>query len=265
MAVRRLSAKLQSGQPSSSVHRGNLNDATEFSVSPLIREQQSVINPALAFATIEDDSLQVSPTVREIDRPQWISVLSTLQFLCPESVHDLERCKTFGTLPVRPVAVSTLTAESVTHFLAMLFGEVDILIPMVSYATAVTDNNGIPLPERLWPGVRPCQQLPVIVQSITVTSCSPYEARILQIKEKYTVLDPTSTMNLGIGLLDGSMIWKPQAPNIVECDDTGSSDVRSGLIPRARKRVDLPYDTTSSDKKRKTRPILGWIKPKVNT
>jgi hypothetical protein len=196
-----------------------------------------ILNP-VREASEADDAMNDEPvgmytptsTVEEVERPTFLALVRFLQLLNPELSLALTPALDVGIAPVRPVVLSPDAADVINWFINTVWGANHIVIPIITPVTTTTDQYGIPTPCRSWSQSQPCSGLSVYVQPFEVSSASPYENRVLNIKGAYKRSTPEEAIRMGIELSQGQ-ITKPLmlTPRVVEASGGKRNRVTGSL------------------------------------
>jgi len=178
----------------------------------------------------EQCTLEVVEDCHEVERATWVALVHLAILLNPEVAQMFDPALQIGTTPVRAILIAQEAADILDWFITSMWGEGTIIIPIVTPAYTISDHYGIPIPRRTYSAVQPCSQLRVMVQPLEVTTCSPYESRVLNLKAKYKSATPFEALKIGLGLADGSGVLKTPVTEVGERATTGSTHKSSKRV-----------------------------------
>lgn len=155
--------------------------------------------PDSYFADIHAEvGLEVLETDTEVEIPTWVTVIHLAQLLSPDLYTELEPALAIGVDPVIGVSLTDDARGAISRLCELIWGPTNLIIPMLSLVPYAVDERGLTCPKKFHPRIQPCPSLPVYVQRSEVSSCSPYENRVLNAKSSYTRGDPINAVVTGL-------------------------------------------------------------------
>jgi len=169
----------------------------------VVEDTSSVRSPARA--DIDSEFPEVVPgLVAEVERPTWIALIKLVQLLSPDLYRGLQPALNIGQVPIKGILLQEEEADALEFMCRKVWGDQDLIMPIVRYKTYCVDYDGFVSPTLTHPPILVCPRPSISVVVIEATTCSPYEKRILNAKEKVSQVSPDDALGLGCRLASGT-------------------------------------------------------------
>jgi len=163
---------------------------------------------------VGSDLPEVTINTVEVERPTWVAVVQLTQLLSPDLARDLQLALCVGQYPLRGLALSQDATEALYRMITLIWGDSTLVVPMVKFVPFSVDEYGLPCPGKVYEMISITPHLPVFVQRIEVSTCSPLEKRILNVKQSFTSATSSQVVEQGIRLAmgDNTLMRSPAPP-----------------------------------------------------
>jgi len=152
---------------------------------------------------VGSDLPEVTINTVEVERPTWVAVVQLTQLLSPDLARDLQLALYVGQSPLRGLALSQDATEALYRMITLIWGDSTLVVPMVKFVPFSVDEYGLPCPGKVYEMISITPHLPVFVQRVEVSTCSPLEKRILNVKQSFTHASPSQVVEQGVRLIMG--------------------------------------------------------------
>jgi len=232
-SIQTRTARLTRGNMSTEPYSKSSDPPRTFSIESPLRVTQSLAScshlssppeppPERARQTPEDfgqlyvgsDLPEVTINTVEVERPTWVAVVQLTQLLSPDLARDLQLALCVGQSPLRGLALSQDATEALYRMITLIWGDSTLVVPMVKFVPFSVDEYGLPCPGKVYEMISITPHLPVFVQRVEVSTCSPLEKRILNVKQSFTHAASSQVVEQGIRLAmgDNTLMRGPAPP-----------------------------------------------------